>query len=449
MKEEIKKYDRAYMGVLLDICHKDKIYPELKTPEDIIALPPLRRIGVLKVMEDYYAPGSKSLALRNRARAQHFMLSYRGMNQIRAAGITTSFAQRLHRDAGGNAEDAPPAAEAIFTLVYPHNPVVTNASKAEYAYGLAPGEGAGYHLGRREDMQRALLHEMGHALSNDRICKLGKFKRLSFASASHSEMVSDVFASLVLQDNSLRTELRAINAMLHNGPYFHYTNPALLLITPTDMTSAIGKNMMEIFDMAWDIAERGHAGYKTGEIVDLQREFDTQFSRQITQYEERKIKPSQVTTAMKSTAECDVLLKSIDACKQLPWLTDFQQRLLDEAADDVRFIHEMRMAKPKENYITDVVNSARFGGNVPALVEVLSREHTYMQDVMSHSYYQLMEQLEASRRPISEGLIKKIRRVGNEMDDIRHMAEAVHMGILKQQAIAGRVSDAESAISKK
>lgn len=459
----IDKYSPEYVGAMLESCHRQGIYSEFPDGDAVARLPLLRQWSVLRVMEDYadtrvngnVTRRKDSIAIRDRAMAQHFPLSVRTFKELRNNGVNSFIARKLHQAAGGERRDAPAASEAVYTLIQPYNPVRTNAEKAESAYGMRQGEGKEYHLSRREDVMRALLHEMGHALHNDQLNKQGALHRRGGFNDTESEMISDVFASLILQDASLRTELRAIDALRTDGRYVHYTNPALSLITPDDISDAEGKNAEQIYNMACGIAKRGmeqvarETTSVTLAISDLRTVFNREFSRQLEQEEGRKIRPKEVTPEMKRMADSGVWLRTINACREDRCLTDLQLALLDEAADDVRFIQKFREGKAKGSYISDVVNTGNFAGSVPALVEMLGDQHAYALGLVRRHCNELRRILQRPDAMHAQEVAEDMLHTRAELDGLCQFSQAVRKGIRQQQAVLERVSDAESAREKK
>ena len=449
IKSRAEKYSESRIEGLLETCHAQGVYNEFKTVVDVTALPPLRQLSVLRVMEDYDEPHSHSMAVRNVARAQPILMSYATMNRMRAEGLSTQVARRMHRHAGGEKQDAAAGSEAMFTLMQPHNPIMTDVEKAERAYGLKPGEGGDYHLSRREDMRRALLHEMGHALYNDKLTREGRFSSPGANNANESEMVSDVFASLILRDTSLRTELRAYEALQHDTDKEHYTNPALVRITKKDISDAEYMNMPQVFALACKIAKRGRDAYKPSEMNDLRKMFNSAFKRQLQKEEGRKVHLVEITPEKKHMADSKVWLAAIEECQKCAWLSDMQQEVLKEAKDDVNFISQQRSRESKVDYISDVLHTGSFAGSVPALVELLHHQHIYMQRQLEQSFKDCMNALEARN---ADGVAQA--RVGmsamvDEMQDLRHLSDSLRVGIKTQEAVMAKVGEGESVRAKK
>lgn len=427
-------------------CRQRDIYPELTDVAAFKAMHFMRQAAVMAVLNEFsgVAKSDDQLISRDHAHSRSFILEPHTLQNMEAFGMPTEKVRFMFRD--GFQANAPSRKgvreDRMLTLIQPHNPAETNRIKAHALYHLSPHELATPHLGREEDMRRALLHELAHGLCDAkeaaRYVHTGEKRR---SSAFH-ERVCDTFASLSLQDRNIHTEMRGFRYLLLNEGV-HYTTPVIRHLKEEDFAAAGGKTMMQRFEQAYTLCESTKDPEEDKTLMERARErFDRILRGRMQKLEQHVLKAEDITAAYKVAAPSWEVLDALQACLKTKGLKPEEINLYQEVIEEVRLVQAQKRVK-QENYVQDVLQTVRFAGCMPAVVECLGE-----QDKVAVNGVAAAEKLvrgavyKMGMRGGAGSAREEMRRLDVVTDDLKGLAKLAtgfKEGILKEQQVFERV----------
>lgn len=429
--ERLAEIQEAEYVRVLKLAKDNGIYPELQKVDDIKKLPPLKQLTVIHVIEDFAEPDMHSPAQRNYAQAMPYFIDKPVVDELKNNKMNYVVASRMRPLAANDANRRPEEQGALFTYVKPHNPSLTQRMKAKHAYPAAMPHATGYHLGRSEDMERALLHEMAHAISFDKAEQYSQGASATEPRTQYNvkldEMVCDTFVALSLGNANLRAELRALNAFMHSSEYDHYTNPALRAITKDDLARARSMDVMQRYQLAHKIALSAElTRTQIEEMNEVRWIFhDALRVRLGNQNPAINNLESQIMfTQPEVLLEClkQIQLRGSKASGGV--YTEFQRRLIGDAIDDLRHVMRVQKRQPEESYLEDLTATAKFTGSILGLVEMLHTEIGQVMRSVDHIRDECAHRIMAGNDAAE--CAESMRSVGAVAADLRDLATFAH-----------------------